>query len=103
MVVVTLLLAKYLPLPARFFGPTRATFVEGIKYATTSTLRLPRSSLDGFYASHVLEHVAQDECRRFLSRIRGWLKPGGVLRVVLPELRLMAEQYPRRLRRKSVH
>lgn len=96
----TVLLAKYLPLPARFFGSTRMKFVESvralkIRYATAKNLALPRGSVDGFYASHVLEHLSRSECLSFLAKVREWLKWEGVLRVVLPDLRLMAEQYLR--------
>jgi hypothetical protein len=96
----TVLLAKYLPLPPRFFGPTRTRFVETVRdlkvgYATAKNLELARGSVDGFYASHVLEHLPRSECVTFLGKVRAWLKPEGVLRVVLPDLRLLAEQYLR--------
>lgn len=96
----TVLLAKYLPFPPRFFGRSRSKFVETaralkIGYATAKNLSLPLGSVDGFYASHVLEHLSRSECVGFLSKVRDWLKPEGVLRVVLPDLRLLAEQYLR--------
>ena len=49
--------------------------------------------MDGFYASHVLDHLPRQDCLRQLVNIRRWLKPSGVLRVVLPDLRGMARAY----------
>lgn len=92
----TVLFAR-LPIPARMFG-SRQNFVRvvrtaGVRYATARSLRLPKASIDGFYASHVLEHLDREDCRALLSRVLTWLKPEGVLRVVLPDLRLAAENY----------
>ncbi len=96
----TVLLARYLPLPARFFGPTRTSFVKAVRalkieYATAKNLAMEPHSVDGFYASHVLEHMPRAQCVTLLRKVRGWLRPGGVLRVVLPDLRLIAEEYLR--------
>ena len=66
-----------------------------IGYATARNLALPLGSVDGFYASHVLEHLSRSDCANFLDKVRAWLKPDGVLRVVLPDLRLMAARYLR--------
>jgi hypothetical protein len=93
---LTVRLSK-LPLPAAAFGQ-RADFVRviranDIRYASASRLRLPANSIEGFYASHVLEHLPTRECEDLLVRVLGWLKPSGVLRVVLPDLKLFAESY----------
>lgn len=93
---LTVRLAK-LPLPANFFGQ-RADFVRIIRAnrilcRTASRLEFPANSLDGFYASHVLEHLPQRECEDLLMRLLGWLKPSGVARVVLPDLKRSAAAY----------
>jgi predicted SAM-dependent methyltransferase len=93
---LTILLAK-LPVPAAAFGQ-RADFVRVIRanrihYGTARSLKLPESSLDGFYASHVLEHLSTHDCEGLLLRALGWLKPSGVLRVVLPDLKRFAASY----------
>ena len=49
--------------------------------------------MDGFYASHVLEHLPRRDCLWLLGNVRRWLKPSGVLLVVLPDLRGMAGAY----------
>ncbi len=41
----------------------------------------------GFYTSHTLEHMAHGQFVCLLSKVRGWLKPSGILRVALPDLR----------------
>jgi len=93
---ITVLLAG-LPFPARFFG-ARAGFVQAardfrIRRGAARRISFPECSLDGFYASHVLEHLSKDDCERLLINVRRWLKPTGVLRVVLPDLRRLAESY----------
>ena len=93
---LTVLLAR-LPIPSAIFG-SRAGFVRmlrstKVRYGTARHLRLKASSLDGFYASHVLEHLPRKDCEDLLSRVLKWLKPTGVLRVVLPDLHRSAEAY----------
>lgn len=92
----TALLAR-LPLPAVVFGP-KSQFVRtmreaGVKYGTAARLRLADDSIDGFYASHVLEHIRRAECIDLLKRVRPWLKSDARIRIVLPDLRLFAEKY----------
>src|SRR5579871_71209 len=87
---VTVLLAR-LPIPAWAFG-RRAQFIAAIrknhvKYGTASRLRFPPASLDAFYTSHTLEHLSRHDCEELLQRVHKWLKPNGILRVVLPDLR----------------
>lgn len=93
---LTVLLAK-LPISAAAFGE-RADFIRviranRIRYGTASGLRVPADSLDGFYASHVLEHLPKSACESLLLRVRNGLKPSGALRVVLPDLKRFAASY----------
>jgi len=92
----TVLLAQ-LPFPAKLFG-SRQAYVDAIRaghvrYRTARRLRMKSSTLDGFYASHVLEHMSRADCTSLLSRVRFWLKPTGVMRIVLPDLRMLANHY----------
>jgi hypothetical protein len=92
----TVLLA-HLPLPASVYG-SRENYVRAIRtghvrYATARGLRVANGTLDGFYASHVLEHLPRQECMDLLRRVRLWLKPTGLVRIVLPDLRQLANQY----------
>jgi len=93
---LTVLLAR-LPLPAPAFG-SRAGFVRAlrasrVRYGTAHRLTFPENSLEGFYASHVLEHLSKHDCEDLVARVRKWLKPGGVLRAVLPDLKKAAKAY----------
>jgi SAM-dependent methyltransferase len=93
---LTVLLAR-LPIPSKLFG-VRAQFVtairdHNIKFATARRMRFAMASLDAFYTSHTLEHLERDECENLLRRVLDWLKPGGVLRVVLPDLKRHAGSY----------
>jgi hypothetical protein len=86
-----------LPVPAAVFGG-RADFIRTIRanrirYGTAGSLKFSANSIEGFYASHVLEHLPRRQCEDLLARVRGWLKPSGVLRVVLPDLKRSAASY----------
>ncbi len=45
------------------------------------------------YCSHVLEHLALEDCRKTLRNVYSYLRPGGVFRFVLPDLEFYARQY----------
>lgn len=59
--------------------------VKGLPYAS--------ESCDGVYSSHVLEHLSRDDCERALKEAHRLLRPGGVFRAVLPDLKAAAESY----------
>jgi SAM-dependent methyltransferase len=56
-------------------------------------LPFPGESFDAVYCSHVLEHLGREEAAAFLVRIHGLLRPGGILRVVVPDLEAIARIY----------
>ncbi|HXT82336.1 MAG TPA: methyltransferase domain-containing protein [Acetobacteraceae bacterium] len=93
---LTVLLAQ-MPIPAALYGPRepyiRAIRAGHVKHGTARRLRVPAATLDGFYASHVLEHMSRADCLSLLERVRLWLKPNGLVRIVLPDLHLLADQY----------
>jgi SAM-dependent methyltransferase len=53
----------------------------------------PDASVDVVYHSHVLEHLEREDAPGFLRECRRVLKPGGVLRVVVPDLERLARRY----------
>lgn len=53
----------------------------------------PDASADAVYHSHVLEHIDHDAVPGFLAEIHRVLKPGGVHRIVVPDLELQARTY----------
>lgn len=51
------------------------------------------STVDFIYAEHFIEHVDRDEAGRLLKELLRVLKPGGVVRLVTPDLRFMCCTY----------
>jgi SAM-dependent methyltransferase len=58
---------------------------RGIPYAD--------NSVDAVYHSHFLEHLDRDVAPLFLDEVRRVLKPGGVHRIVVPDLETAARTY----------
>jgi SAM-dependent methyltransferase len=62
-------------------------------------LRQPLPFADGSaeacYASHVLEHFSRDDACNFVAECRRVLRPGGILRLVVPDLENIAAAYLR--------
>lgn len=56
-------------------------------------------AFDAVYCSHVLEHLLQQDAARLLRHMRRVLRPGGVIRVVVPDLEALAREYLRLLGR----
>ncbi len=50
-------------------------------------------TFDAVYHSHFLEHIDRTAAPEFLRECRRVLKPGGILRIVVPDLELAAEKY----------
>jgi predicted SAM-dependent methyltransferase len=50
-------------------------------------------SVDGVYASHVLEHLGRAEVTQALANTFRMLKPGGVFRMIVPDLEWRAKRY----------
>lgn len=57
------------------------------------------NSFDGVYHSHVLEHLEPEQGSALLREGQRVLKPGGVLRVVVPDLEGIVREYLRALDR----
>jgi hypothetical protein len=52
-------------------------------------------SVSAIYSSHFIEHLKRDEALLFLRECYAALEPGGVCRVVTPDLRALIDQYVR--------
>jgi len=59
------------------------------------TRRLPWGdcTVDACYTSHTVEHMARDEGARLVAEVFRVLKPGSVLRVVVPDLAVLIDAY----------
>ena len=49
--------------------------------------------VDVLYSSHMLEHLERKKAISFLNEAKRVLKPGGIIRIVVPDLRLFIENY----------
>jgi SAM-dependent methyltransferase len=100
----SVLLAKWRPLAAllRSVGLIDANNQEFIDLCRTKAIRyadagarLPHdtASVDAIYSSHMLEHMFRDDAEAFLEECHRILRPGGVLRLAVPDLEQEAREY----------
>jgi predicted SAM-dependent methyltransferase len=59
----------------------------------TKGIAFDEMSVDYIYTSHMLEHLRKEDTMFVLKECYRVLKQGGVLRVVVPDLKLYAEEY----------
>jgi predicted SAM-dependent methyltransferase len=59
----------------------------------TEPLPWPDASADFIYSSHTLEHLRREDGARLIGDCHRVLKPGGVLRIVVPDLRSCVDAY----------
>lgn len=53
----------------------------------------PAASIDIVYTSHTLEHFSKEQGRRFLRQCHKVLKKGGIMRIVVPDLKYIVKKY----------
>jgi SAM-dependent methyltransferase len=56
-------------------------------------LPFPDRSFRAVYSSHTLEHLHRDHAVALLRECHRVLEPGGICRIVVPDLRVLAERY----------
>jgi SAM-dependent methyltransferase len=67
---------------------------ENIQWANAvRRIPFPDNSADVIYSAHMIEHLDRDEARRFLAEARRVLRPGGIVRLAAPDLRLLVDGY----------
>ena len=54
---------------------------------------LPNDSAECIYTSHMIEHLSKEESVSFLNEAFRVLEPGGILRIVVPDLKLAVNFY----------
>src|SRR5437868_1556970 len=57
----------------------------------------PDQTFDVVYHSHLLEHIDREHASKFLSGCLRVLKPGGVIRIVVPDLEQLGRRYVKAL------
>jgi predicted SAM-dependent methyltransferase len=82
-----------------FINRQNVEFIEfvrnnDIEYADVSRhIPVPDKFVDLIYTCHMVEHLDRDDVRDFLGEVRRVLKPNGILRVVVPDISLLAAAY----------
>ena len=83
-----------IPFIGKLYTKNRERFPENVEYGDiVKGLPLPPESCAVVYCSHVLEHLSLEDFRRALHNTCRILQPGGVFRLVLPDLECLARQY----------
>lgn len=83
---------RTLPLAGRFLrlGP----FPRGVRNGDIVTgLPVADETVQGVYASHVLEHLSYADFWSALDHTFRMLRPGGIFRLIVPDLQARAERY----------
>jgi predicted SAM-dependent methyltransferase len=60
------------------------------------------ASFDVVYHSHVLEHFSKNDGQKFIHECNRVLKPGGIIRIAVPDLETLANEYLKNLRIASI-
>jgi len=69
-------------------------FPNAVEYGdVVRGLPLQPRSVVGMYCSHVLEHLALEDLRVALLNVNSYMSPGGIFRIVLPDLERIAREY----------
>jgi SAM-dependent methyltransferase len=67
--------------------------VRPLVHDITKPLPFPTNSIAAIYGSHVLEHLYRSDAIQLLAESKRVLEPGGVLRLVVPDVQTMARNY----------
>ncbi len=71
----------------------RSLPVNVMVHNLTNGIPFDSDSVDAVYHSHVLEHFDRDAAKKFLLEVRRVLKPGGIQRIVVPDLEEICRTY----------
>lgn len=79
--------------PERYAAHRSGTF-RSLRYLDVAR-RFPfdEDAFEAVYASHLLEHLDPDVARRCLHEVHRVLRPGGILRIAVPDLDQVVAQY----------
>ena len=69
---------------------------------TAASIPLPSNSLEGVYTEHCLEHIPFEKCFENLKEFHRLLKPGGTVRIVVPDGQIYFDLYQAKKTDKSV-
>lgn len=90
----TLRLQRLPLIGSRLHGKNLSFFPVSAEYGDiVQGLPVPVNSCRAVYCSHVLEHLALDDLRTSLKNVYSYLQEGGVFRLVVPDLEILARTY----------
>jgi Methyltransferase domain len=96
------LVFERLPLVGKLYTKNSRRFPDRVRYGNiVKGLPLAPECASGVYASHVLEHLAYDDCIQALRNTHRLLRPGGIFRLIVPDLESAARQYLESLKGRS--
>lgn len=83
-----------IPIVGRLLRKNAQRFPANVRYGDiVRGLPLSPGACDGIYCSHVLEHLAYEDCVAALRNTHHYLKPGGTFRLVVPDFEQLAKAY----------
>ncbi len=82
------------PLVGRLYRKNQQRFPSNVEYGNiVKGIPLPSESCEAIYASHVLEHLSLCDFRLALANTYRLLTNGGLFRLVVPDLEILARRY----------
>lgn len=66
---------------------------KGVRWGRARRLPHRDKTVDVVYSSHMVEHLDHHEALEFLTEAMRVLRPGGMIRLVLPDLRMRVDSY----------
>lgn len=83
-----------LPLIGHLYTKNEHRFPSNVEYGDiVKGLPVPRGSCNAVYCSHVLEHLSLADFRTALRNALEMLRPGGIFRLVVPDLEYLTRRY----------
>jgi hypothetical protein len=83
-----------IPVVGRVYIRNQVRFPRNVRYGDiVAGLPIPSESCKGVFCSHVLEHLALEDCRVALKNTFSYLRPGGVFRLIVPDLEALVRTY----------
>jgi predicted SAM-dependent methyltransferase len=95
-----MILLRKIPVIGKIIQTKRNLFVsKNIQYGNiVSGFQRHNNSCDGVFCSHILEHLTYDEFIIAIDNTYSLLKEEGIFRLVMPDLRILCEDYIRKAR-----
>jgi len=72
-----------------FFGSKGVDYEADLRFP----LKIASGSIDGIICEHTMEHLSYGDVENLLSECHRILKPGGVIRIILPDVSLFIKHY----------